>query len=107
VGRGSRQVSSDLGVEPVWAPSGKELFFRSSPPGVTAASVSGGDDFRVSLRTVFSNRLSWLHGLHQSYTYDGSGDRFLMIRELGVREIPAELILVQNFMDEVRARLGN
>jgi len=107
VGRGSRQVSSNLGVEPVWAPSGKELFFRTSPPGVTAASVSGGDDFRVSLGTVFSNRLSWAHGLHQSYTYDGSGDRFLMIRELGVREIPAELILVQNFMDEVRARVGN
>jgi len=107
VSRGSRQVSSNLGVEPVWAPSAEELFFRGSPPGIMAASVSGGDDFRVSLRRVFSNRLSWMHGMHQTYSYDGSGDRFLMIRELGVREIPAELILVQNFMDEVRTRLGN
>jgi hypothetical protein len=57
--------------------------------------------------TAFSNRLSWLHGLHQSYDYDGPRDRFLMIRERGGREIPAELILVQNVMDEVRARVGN
>jgi Tol biopolymer transport system component len=106
VSRGSRQVSSDIGIEPVWAPSGEELFFRSRP-GVTAASVTGGDDFRVSLETMFSNQLSWFNTLHQTYSYDGSEDRFLMIRELGVREIPAELILVQNFMDEVRARLGN
>jgi len=106
VSRGSRQVSSNLGIEPVWAPSGDELFFRSQP-GVMAASVSGGDDFRVSLKTMFPNRLSWFNTLHQTYSYDGSGDRFLMIRELGVREIPAELILVQNFMGEVRARLGH
>jgi hypothetical protein len=70
-----------------------------------ATSVSGGDDFRVYLQTMFSNRLSWPHGLHESCTYDGSRDRFLMIRDLGVREIPAELILVQNFMEEVRARV--
>jgi WD40 repeat protein len=106
VSRGSRQVSSDIGRGPVWAPSGEELFFRSRP-GVMAASVSGGDDFRVSLQTLFPNRLSWFNTLHQTYSYDGYRDRFLMIRELGVREIPAELILVQNFMDEVRARLGN
>jgi Tol biopolymer transport system component len=106
VRRGSRQVSADLGIEPVWASSGEELFFRSRQ-GVTAASLTGGDDFRVSLETMFSNRISWFHTLHQTYSYDSRADRFLMIRELGVREIPAELILVQNFMDQVRARLGN
>jgi len=106
VSRGSRQVSSDAGIEPVWAPSGEELFFRSRP-GVMAASVSGRDDFRVSLETMFANKLSWFNTLHQTYSYDSSEDRFLMIRQLGVREIPAELILVQNFMDEVRARLGH
>jgi serine/threonine-protein kinase len=105
VDRGSRQISTELGVEPVWSPSSEELFFRSGP-GFTAASVTDPENFRVSMETLFSNQVSMLNTVHRSYAYDERRDRFLMIRMLGVREIPAELILMQNFMDEARARLG-
>ena len=77
-----------------------------SRSGFNAGTVTDRENFRISMETLFSNQISMLDIIHRSYAYDGPRDRFLMIRELGVREIPAELILVQNFMEEVRARLG-
>jgi serine/threonine-protein kinase len=107
VERGSRQVSADLGLEPFWAPSGNELFFRTRA-GLSAVPVEDGIDFRTGVaRAFFSNQISMSNPIHRSYGYHEDRDRFLMIRDLGMEQVPAELILVQNFMDEVRRRVGS
>jgi Tol biopolymer transport system component len=107
VGQGSRQVSFDLGVEPVWSPSGNELFFRSRP-GVTSVTVSTDENFSTGeLRSMFSNGVSMINDAHRAYSYDAHSDRFLMIRTVRQEERTAELILVQNFMELVKERVGS
>ena len=106
VQRGSRQISSDLGIEPAWSENGDEIFFRSRP-GFTSLSVRAGDDFTPSSgRALFPNRLSVSNDLFRSYDHDAAQDRFLMIRHLREQEIQPELILIQNFLEEVKARVG-
>jgi serine/threonine-protein kinase len=107
VGQGSRQVSVDLGVEPVWSPSGDELFFRAGA-GFTSTAVSTDGNFSTGeLRSMFSNGVSMINDAHRAYSYDAHSDRFLMIRTVRQEERTAELILVQNFMELVKERVGS
>jgi len=103
---GSRQVSVDVGFEPVWAKSGDELFFRSRA-GFTSVAVHDGQDFSMGgPQRLFSNNVSMMNTAHRAYAFDDRSNRFLMIRNLHREETPAELILVQNFIEEVKSRLG-
>ncbi len=107
VDRGSRQVSVDLGIEPVWANDGEELFLRSRPGFLSVAVRTGNDFSSGELQRLFANGVSMLADPHRGYAFDGRTERFLMIRVLRREETPAELILVQNFLEEVKARVGN
>jgi hypothetical protein len=60
-----------------------------------------------ALETLFPNQVTMKNTAHRSYGYDADRDRFPMIRTVRDEEVPGELILVQNFMNEVRARVGN
>jgi len=107
VARGSRQISMDGGVEPVWSGDGDELFFRSRP-GFTSVSIRTDTDFSSrEPQVLFSNQISVVDQIHQSYSFDARRDRFLMIRNVGREEAGAELILIQNFIEEVKTRVGN
>jgi len=59
------------------------------------------------MRTLYPNEAYIFMQPHRAYAYDGQTDRFLMIRDVEDEPVPAELILVQNFMEEVRARVAN
>jgi hypothetical protein len=106
VQRGSRQVSPELGVAPAWSSGGDELFFRARP-GFTALSVETDGEFTSSaVRTLFPNRLSAINTIYRNFDYDAARDRFLMIRHIGEEEAAPKLILVQNFIEDVKARVG-
>ena len=107
VGRGSRQVSVDLGVVPVWSRSGDELFFRMAG-GFASVVVGGGQEFSVTgPERLFQNRLAEFSTVYPMYDYDDRAGRFLMLRVFRREETMSELILVQNWMEEVKARVGN
>ncbi len=107
VSRGSRQVSMDGGQEPVWSGDSRTLFFRNGSRMV-AAEVGADDDFStVRLRPLFADSAFWAFTAHQAYDVDPTTGRFLMLRQVS-EELPrAELVLFQNFMAEVRARVGH
>ena len=106
VQRGRRQVSRDIGVEPVWSGDGDEIFFRSTP-GFTSLGVRADEDFTpVSGRALFSNRLSVMNQVFRTFDHDAAQDRFLMIRHLREQDAAPELILIQNFIEEVKERAG-
>ena len=73
---GQVQVSTDGGREPVWAHSGRELFYRNG-------------------------------GAHPQYDVSPDDRRFVMLRIGGGEGAVGELILVQNFFEEVKERVGN
>ncbi len=106
VARGSRMISVEGGTEPVWSGSGDELFFRSST-GLWSVEVRDATNFSSGApRQLFTTDGYVGSSLHRAYAYDGRSDRFLMIRTAR-RDVPAQLILIQNFMEDVKARLGN
>lgn len=72
------RISSNGGVEPVWAKNGRELYYREQNR-VMVVAVSSGDQFNFKPATIlFESRFAHIG---QPPTYDVSIDgRFLMVK---------------------------
>ena len=104
-------VSRAGGQNPLWAHSGNELFFVDAEAGLVAAEVEADSVFRVLRRqTLFSLRIGYLVNQGTDYHDIGPDDeRFLMLRLSvgGDTGGGGRLILVQNWFEELRERVGN
>ncbi|MDX1394042.1 MAG: protein kinase [Gemmatimonadota bacterium] len=95
---GRRQVSVDGGEAPMWAHSGRELFFVSENR-LMVATIEAGTTFRTTaIDPLFLLDGIWDARFHQSYAVAPDDDRFLMIRQ-GVGT--SELVLVRNLLREL------
>jgi Tol biopolymer transport system component len=102
--RGKRQVSVGGGAEPVWAPDGRDLFYRDGDK-MMAVAIETEPELSVGTpRLLFEGRfLPVLSGDDPGGSYDISldGQRFLMIkREQDL--VPTELIVVLNWFEELK-----
>ncbi len=103
---GKLQVSTDGGTEPVWAHSGRELFYKGSG-NLMVVEVLPGATFVTGERGVlFSAQGFRWNTWHQYYDVTPDDQRFVMIRNLGGQEA-SELIVVENFFEELKAQVGN
>ena len=113
-------VSPGGGRAPVWRRDGAELFY-TTPDGYTtpdkpgntmtmmAVSVSAMADRLVigPPRSLFGGRFLPA-GFLQNYDVTADGQRFLMVRALDPTPEPqTELVLVQNWIEELKARVPN
>ena len=109
---GKWQVSTSGGINPKWARNGRELFYVNGAGEMTAAEVTTqGSAFEVAnWRTLFNVPERGLDALsnYASWDVDVDDQHFLMIQFGG--DAPEnqknEFVLVQNWLQEVRARLG-
>jgi predicted Ser/Thr protein kinase len=107
VGRRRIQISTDGGVEPAWAHSGREIFFRDAAGWMNAASVRTEPEFAVEARERLfdSSSFRFENGFH---AYDVSGDdrRFVMLRQGDTQADMAngavDMILVEHWFEELR-----
>ena len=108
VGSGLVQVSTDGGDDPVWAHSGRELFYRNGPNELVAVEVSGTPTFVVGQQAVLFSMADYLPS-NGNPLYDVRPDdqSFVMLRIGDEQTAVSELILVQNFFEELRQRMGN
>ena len=98
------QVSTTGGFRPLWARNGQELFYINSAGELVAVQFTGGSTFAAGRQDVLFSTADYLALTHQ---FDVSLDdqRFVMLR---VEEAPSvELILVQNFFEELKERVPN
>ena len=94
-------VSTQGGVEPIWAPDGRRLYYRNAN-SMMVVSVETGDGITVSKPTVlFEGRYDRGVAGNLSYDLAPEGDRFLMIQPLGSRTT-ASFRVVLNWFDDVR-----
>ena len=107
-GQGRYQVSAGGGTEPLWAHSGREIFYIDGDGQVVAAEVVTSPDFEVRERVVLFDPSGWRVGSPKRTYYDVSPDdqRFIMVRNVGGMD-DAEIILIENFFEELRRKVGN
>jgi serine/threonine-protein kinase len=102
---GRWQVSVNGGWEPVWAQSGRELFFRDAD-GMNVAELSTADGFRIDgLRQLFplSDAYLW-NDDHRYYGVTPDDQQFLFLRSDNVfsaDELQA-IVLVENWFEELQ-----
>ncbi len=99
-------VSTDGGTDPVWAHSGMELFYWESG-NLMSVEVLHGPTFVTGGRRVLLSTQGFRFSLrHQQYDVTPDDQRFVMIRSRGDGEA-VELIVVENFFEELKAKVGN
>jgi hypothetical protein len=103
-GPGERvQVSTDGGREPVWAPDGSQLYFRNGTKFM-AVDVKTRPTLAVGKpRLMFEGDFVLSH---HDYGILPDGRHFIMIQPVGGKMPPAELHVVVNWSEELKARLA-
>ncbi len=101
---GSIQVSTDGGIEPVWAHDGKELFYRNEDR-VMAASVQTGPSFQAQTPTLLFEgpylNGTTLAGGSVNYDVSPDGQRFVMLKgEEGSQQ--SQINVVLNWFEELK-----
>ena len=103
------RVSTEGGLGPLWAHSGRELFFVDEDRGMTAARFDPASGQVLGLETLFTMPQGYRVSAGANF-YDVVLDdqRFLMARPYaGDAEGPAtEVIVVENFFEELKERVG-
>ncbi len=112
VGEGRWQVSVDGGFEPVWAHSGRELFYWNVAGEMVAAEVETEPTFSVGTRRVLFRDSTFVYAKnddHRYYAVSPDDRRFLMLRPVEVAEATSdgELILIENWLEELKQRVQN
>ena len=102
------QVSTAVGSEPLWAPTGLELFYSAGSDAAsvfTAARIDAtGAAVRVASRTPLFSRAPYNRNGVYGNMYDVSpdGKRFIMTRVRG--DASANMVLVLNWFSELTAK---
>lgn len=92
-------VSQAGGMDPAWAPSGRELFYRNGD-SLMVAQVSTGSGFRVTGRDLLFRE----DFVQAGFDVHPNGNTFLMTRR---EEDPRyEMVIVFNWFEEVRRRMA-
>jgi hypothetical protein len=101
-----RQVSVGGGVEPMWAHSGDELFYKDPQRRLVAASVRTDPSFVVVDRTPLFTFDPSAQNTVIMTEYDVAADdqRFLTFR--GVGQSAFAVTVVENVLEELRETVG-
>ena len=93
------QVSTEGGRSPRWSHDGREIFYESAARDLVRVAVTPGNAFAVTdPRVLFP-----LRGV-EDWDVAPDGQRFAVIRDRATQE-HSKLVVVENFADELRAKV--
>ena len=96
---GRWQISNSGGRSPVWAPDGRELFYRDLGGRVLGVPVQTDSTFEFGDPAVLFEG-QYLQQGHRSYDISPDGLRFLMVKEDG--SAPEQIIVVESWFAELQ-----
>jgi Tol biopolymer transport system component len=101
---GKWQISTEGGTEPVWNPTGRELFYRSGNR-MMAVPVTLQPGFSAGKPVVLFEG-PWLPSPLTFSNYDVSrdGQRFLILKPADQDEGARQIVVVQNWLEELKRR---
>jgi serine/threonine-protein kinase len=112
VDKGRWQISTEGGTDPLWARSGRELFFVTADKRMVVVSVSalrsteGG--FNYSKPKSLFDASSYLgSGVSRPFDIAADGKRFLMRRDVtsGNTAARPSIVVVSHWFDELKTRM--
>jgi len=104
---GRWQVSQAGGTEPLWAHSGRELFYRSGSDELLSVEITEGSTFIYGEPRVLFSVRDYVGFLYRPMYDVAPGDRrFIMVRRIVDTE-QRELVVVENLFVELKAKVGN
>ena len=92
------RISVDGGTEPRWNPNGRELFYRNRNK-MMLVDVDSGDSLVVGRPQLLFESDAYTRSM---YDVSADGERFVMIEPSGAAQLPTELVLVQNWAEELK-----
>jgi serine/threonine-protein kinase len=98
---GIHQITTDGGVEPVWAPSGLGLYYRSGAK-IMSATITTTPDFAVAQRDTVLDDVFQLGTVFANYDVSPDGRNFVMVQSAGGETPP---VIVLGWLDELRERM--
>ncbi len=110
VNAGRWQVSTSGGTRPVWARSGRELFYLDVNNQLTAVPVqTTGSTFSAGNPVKLFEGRYYTGSNLRTYDVSPDGQRFLMIKDSAPSDqpptaTPASLVVVLNWFEELKAR---
>jgi hypothetical protein len=97
-------VSTEEGLEPVWAPDGKAIYYRDGT-SVVAVSIETEGGFSLGRAQPLFEDVYVTEGNCRTYDIHPDGKRFLMMKE-AEEDVPlTELIVVENWFEELKRRV--
>jgi serine/threonine-protein kinase len=102
------QVSTQGGIQPMWARNGQEMFYTGAQgTKMMAVRVSLGPTFSAGAPRLLFEGSYTLGFPHRNTEVTSDGQRFLMMQPIPVAVGPTltHMILVQNWSDELRRRV--
>jgi hypothetical protein len=95
------------GTEPLWSRGGSEIFYRNGRDEMVAVPVETDPTFAPRLPTVLFSAAPYRQNVNRrQYDVTPDDQRFVMIRAASSLD-PPDLILVQDFAEELRDRVPN
>jgi Tol biopolymer transport system component len=95
-------VSTEGGNEPVWSPTGRELFYRSRG-AMMAVDVSTRPVFSAGRpRKLFEDRYESSSSFWPNYAVAPDGQRFLMVKALSSADAFTQINVVVNWFEELK-----
>jgi eukaryotic-like serine/threonine-protein kinase len=104
---GRWQVSNTGGIKPAWSRNGRELFYLSDGQMMAVPITAGtGAEFTFGRPVRLFSTRDYYNGL-QGRNYDVAPDgRFVFIKQPADTTTNLSIVVVTNWLDEVRQRLG-
>jgi serine/threonine-protein kinase len=102
------QVSTQGGIQPMWARNGQEMFYTGTQgTKMMAVGVRLGPTFSAGAPRLLFEGSYTLGFPHRNTEVTSDGQRFLMMQPIPVAVGPTltHMILVQNWSDELRQRV--
>jgi eukaryotic-like serine/threonine-protein kinase len=102
-GGGKTQISTEGGVEPVWARNGRELFYRIGDKMMATAIETKPVFAAAKPKLLFEGHYETsMYAFEPNYDVSPDGQRFLMIKASEQESAPTQLNVVLNWSEELR-----
>jgi len=103
---GKWQISTEGGVEPMWNPNGRELFYRTGDK-MMAVDIAPQPSFTIGKpRMLFEGPFELAPVPTSNYAVSLDGQRFLMLKPAEQEQAaPTQIVVVQNWFEELKQKV--